>query len=167
MNRMPVNTTLLAVVIATLLFLVANYFDDKSRWMPKEPAPRAAMNPVRLPGPDEPISTIDSTGICDRAERELLQTVDNSRLCSSDDDCTLVDFGYPIQCMTSVAKDDITTLRLHFKNYESSCRFRVYYDCPTEGAERLAVCRNHQCTVELETIESLRDQTLDFLGIDQ
>ena len=95
----------------------------------------------------------------------MLAAVDEARHCVVDDDCTLFDYGYPIQCMTSVSMNEITALRRQYRIYESSCRFRVYYDCPTDGAERIAVCRSNQCTVEIETIDSLRDETLDYLGI--
>jgi hypothetical protein len=43
----------------------------------------------------------------------------------------------------------------------------VYYDCDTEGAERIPVCRNKRCAVALDTIDSLKDETLDFLGIER
>jgi hypothetical protein len=68
--------------------------------------------------------------------------------------------------MTSVAMTEITALRLKYREYEAHCRFRVYYDCPTDGIERIAVCRNNQCAVELETIDALRDETLHHIGIE-
>ena len=106
-------------------------------------------------------------GNCDTAERELLSAVENSRHCDTDEDCTLFDYGYPIQCMTSVSASAISALRLEYREYDASCRHRVFYDCDAAGAERVAVCRNAQCSVELETLESLKDETLDHLGIDR
>ena len=69
--------------------------------------------------------------------------------------------------MTSVAKSEITALRLEYRNYERSCLYRVYYDCPTGHMERQAVCRNNRCTVELQSNEILEEATLDYLGIDR
>lgn len=165
MKRHSSSTTLIAVVIAGVLFVIANYFEDEDRWQLTEPD-RPAMNPARDSSLGGPVKTIETAGRCEAAENAMLLAVENSRYCTTDDDCTLFDYGYPIQCMTSVSMSEITALRLQYRDYEASCRFRVYYDCPTEGAARLAVCRNNQCTVELETIDSLRDETLDYLGIE-
>ena len=83
----------------------------------------------------------------------------------TDSDCTLFDFGYPIDCMTSVAKSEITDLRLEYRRYEESCDFRVYFDCPAEPMVRRAVCQQNRCSVSLETIDGLEKETLDYLGI--
>lgn len=156
---------MLAVAIAVVLFLVANHFDRKAPWQP-DVQPPVSINPVRDSGIAGPLRTVETAGRCDAAENDMREAVAAAQSCSTDDDCTLFDYGYPIQCMTSVAKSEITSLRLRYRDYESSCQFRVYYDCPTDGAERVAVCRNRQCVVELETIDALRDETLHHIGID-
>jgi hypothetical protein len=102
---------------------------------------------------------------CGETEEALRALVDESQSCSVDDDCTIFDFGYPIQCLTSVAKSQITALRLEYRKYEQSCDYRVYYDCPSEPLERYPVCRNNHCTVELRTIDLLREETLDHIGV--
>ena len=102
---------------------------------------------------------------CEETENALRDRIDTARKCTTDDDCTLVDFGYPIDCMTSVAKSDISGLRLEYRKYEASCDFRVYFDCPAEPMERLAVCRENRCSVSLETRDIPVDETLDYLGI--
>lgn len=96
----------------------------------------------------------------------MRQSVSDSQHCVTDDDCTLFDYGYPIQCLTSVAKSEITALRLEYRNYERSCAYRVYYDCPSGESERQAVCRNQLCEVEIVTIDGLKDETLEYLGIE-
>ena len=94
--------------------------------------------------------------------------VEESRSCLRDEDCTIFDYGYPIQCLTSVAKSEITALRLEYRDYEKDCEHRVYYDCPSEPLEREPVCRNGRCEVELRTLdEYLRDETLQHLGIEE
>ncbi|HEX9853494.1 MAG TPA: hypothetical protein VGA68_10790 [Woeseiaceae bacterium] len=165
MNRRSSNTTWLALALALGLFLIANHFDDSSRWQPRELS-RTSLNPPRESGLRGPVRTEQSSGGCDAAESEMLRTVENSRNCATDDDCTLFDYGYPIQCMTSVSNSEITALRRQYGQYEASCRFRVYYDCDIEGAQRRAVCRSDRCTVELETLDLLKDETLHHLGIE-
>jgi hypothetical protein len=96
----------------------------------------------------------------------MRQTVNKARQCVIDADCTLFDYGYPIECMTSVAKSEITALRLEYRKYEQSCAYRVYYDCPSGDTQREAVCRNNRCEVELMTIDILKDETLEYLGIE-
>ncbi len=156
---------MLAVALALGLFLIANHFDDRSRWQPRE-LDRATLNAPRDSGLRGPVRSVQSSGSCDAAESEMLRAVENSRYCATDDDCTLFDYGYPIQCMTSVSNSEITALRRQYDLYEASCRFRVYYDCDTDGAERRAICRSNRCTVELETLDSLKEETLQHLGIE-
>lgn len=165
MKRRSTNTTLLAVAIAVVLFLIANHFDNRAPWQPDPPV-QVTMKPAARSTSGEPLRTIDSAGRCDAAELEMQDAVANAQSCRTDDDCTIFDYGYPIQCMTSVAKSEISALRLKYRDYEASCRFRVYYDCPTEGTERIAVCRNNQCAVELDSIDALRDETLHHIGIE-
>lgn len=166
MNRLPVNTTLISVALAIGLFTIASFFEDDSRWMPVEPAALRTTPQRPSSGLGGPLKTTSSAESCEQSEQLLQQSVAAARHCSTDDDCTLFDYGYPIQCLTSVAKSEITNLRLDFKRYELSCDYRVYYDCPTGDVDRRAVCRGNLCTVELETIDSLRDETLEYLGID-
>lgn len=166
MKKRPVNPTLLAVIIAVVLFLIANHFDDREPWQPVD-TPDTSLNPQRPSGLRGPLRTLEDTASCENAEGAMLRAVEDAQHCRTDDDCTLFDYGYPIQCMTSVSKDDISALRAQYRNYEASCRFRVYYDCPTDSAERIAVCRNSRCAVEFKTLELLKDETLDHLGIDR
>jgi hypothetical protein len=102
---------------------------------------------------------------CEQAEAGMVAMVDEARYCTTDDDCTLFDYGYPIQCLTSVNRAQITALRQEYRRYEASCSYRVYYDCPSGEMQREAVCRNNRCAVDLVTDELLKDQTLRHLGI--
>jgi len=114
-------------------------------------------------------STLRSDGVlqsCREAEDSIRQIVDASQYCNVDDDCTIFDYGYPIQCLTSVAKSEITTLRKEYDKYQQSCEYRVYYDCPSEPLRRQAVCRRNHCVVVLQTIDLLRDATLNHIGVE-
>lgn len=122
-----------------------------------------SLNERRL---DTPVRANTSTASCEQAEATMLAKVEESRFCVTDSDCTLFDYGYPIQCLTSVARSEITSLRLEYQNYHDSCAYRVYYDCPSGEAEREAVCRDNRCEVELVTIDALKDETLEYLGIE-
>lgn len=165
MNRLPYATALVSVSLAVVLWLIATWLESDSHWLVTEPAAGTpdAANEVR---PDTPLRTGPSAASCQRAEDALRAKVEDSQYCSNDDDCTLFDYGYPIQCLTSVAKIEITALRLEYRNYERSCEHRVYYDCPTGPMERRAVCRSNRCTVELESTEILEKETLDYLGLE-
>jgi len=145
---------------------VATLLEDDARWLPEVPDERID---VTLPVPREDSELKINTDVmsCEQAESEIVRMVDDARYCSTDDDCTLFDYGYPIQCLTSVAKDEITALRLEYRRYEQSCSYRVYYDCPSGEMQRKAVCRNNRCEVELVTDEVLKDLTLRHLGIEQ
>lgn len=166
MNRLPLKTTLISAAAAIGLFAIASWFEDDARWVPPQPTGSRAAPERPSSGIRGPLETTSAAESCERSERLLQESVEASRYCAADDDCTLFDYGYPIQCLTSVAKSEISNLRLEFKRYEMSCDYRVYYDCPTGEADRQAVCRENRCSVELETIDSLREETLEHLGID-
>ena len=165
MNRLPYATAVVAVTVAVALWLVATWLEGDSPWLVPGPTPGAGSETIRV-RPDSPVEIRPDTAGCEQAEDALRRKIDGARYCSVDDDCTLFDFGYPIQCLTSVAKTNITALRLEYRHYEQSCAYRVYYDCPTGRMERQAVCRNNRCAVELQSTEVLEEQTLDYLGLD-
>lgn len=158
-NRLPVTAALAPIIVALLIgFLIRIVNDDPAGEQIKSgDAPTAAATVPAHPALPE----------CKDTEDSLRERVETARHCDTDSDCTLFDFGYPIECMTSVAKSEITALRLEYRKYEQSCDFRVYYDCPAEPMQRRAVCHEQRCTVSLETIDTLRDETLEYLGIDE
>ena len=152
------------IAAAVVLWAVASFFEDDARWT--ELAPGSARDlPSDAPRADTPLRTNTSAASCEQAEAAMLRKVDESRYCVIDDDCTLFDYGYPIQCLTSITKNEITALRREYENYHESCQYRVYYDCPSGDAERVAVCRNNRCEVELVMPDILQDETLKHLGI--
>jgi hypothetical protein len=157
-------TVLISVVAAVVLWLGATLFEDDSRWLPPEANTRFDTA-VEAPRRDTPVRIDTDVLSCSQAESNLQAKVDDARYCSIDDDCTLFDYGYPIQCLTSVSKSEITSLRTEYRQYESSCAYRVYYDCPSGDMERQAVCRNNLCSVELISNDPLQDMTLQHLGI--
>jgi hypothetical protein len=165
MNRLPFATALISVAVAVALWLIASMLEGDAPWLTPSPdsASPAATGQVR---PDTPVQVSPDNAGCEQAEDALRAKVDDAQYCSSDDDCTLFDYGYPIQCLTSVAKNEITALRLEYRNYEQSCAYRVYYDCPTGRMERQAICRNNRCAVELQSNDILEEETLDYLGLD-
>ena len=163
MNRLPFATALISIVVAVGLWLIAMWLESDTPWLTPPPDDSLATSDVR---PDTPVKTDAGVPACEQVEDALRIMVQDSQFCSTDDDCTLFDFGYPIQCLTSVAKSEITTLRLEYWRYERSCAYRVYYDCPTGRMQRQAVCRSNQCAVELQSNEILEEETLDYLGID-
>lgn len=157
-------TVLVSVAVAVGLWLVATLLEDDDRWLPAEIA-TASDQGLSTPRPDTPLETVADASSCQRVETRLVEQVEAARHCATDDDCTLFDFGYPMQCMNSVAKSEITALRFAFRDYEASCAYRVYYDCPSGSMERQAVCRSNRCAVELVRIEPPKDETLRHLGI--
>ena len=157
-------TILLSVVLAVVLWFAATWFEDDARWLPGEPVQPVDMS-LDAPRRDTPLRVNTDALSCQQVEANLVSDVEASQYCATDDDCTLFDYGYPIQCMTSVARDEITALRMAYRNYEQSCAYRVYYDCPSGEMERQAVCRNNRCEVELLTLDPLTDETLQHLGI--
>ena len=165
MNRLPFATALISVTVAVALWLIATMLEGGAPWLAPTPEPGSgiANGQVR---PDTPVQASPDNAGCELAEDALRGKVDDAQYCSSDDECTLFDYGYPIQCLTSVAKNEITALRLEYRNYEKSCAYRVYYDCPTGRMERQAVCRSNRCAVELQSNDILEEETLDYLGLD-
>ncbi len=162
---MPPHIVALSVIVAVVLWYGATLLEGE-RMDSVTQSPAVAPQDFTRQKSDSPVVGGAAALRCQEAEQRLQSLVDESRYCASDDDCTIFDFGYPIQCLTSVAKSEITNLRLEYRNYESNCEFRVYYDCPAEPMERQPVCRNHRCEVELGSLDELRDQTLQHLGID-
>ena len=147
-------TVLLSVALAVSLWFVATWFEDDARWLPAE-ATQTNELALEAPRSDSALRVNTDALSCQQVEEELVADVASSQYCSTDEDCTLFDYGYPIQCMTSVSKQEITALRLAYRDYEQSCSYRVYYDCPSGNMERQAVCRNSRCEVELVTIDPL------------
>ena len=154
----------ISAAAAVVLWLVATWFEDDARWLPDvaESSPAFAVPAPRV---DTPLRTNTDALSCQQTEEALVERVAESQYCSTDDDCTLFDYGYPIQCLTSVSKTEITSLRLAYRRYEDNCAYRVYYDCPSGDMERQAVCRNNRCEVELVSIDPLESETLQHLGI--
>ncbi len=163
MKNLTSSTTAVSFVIAALLFVVASWIEGDR---PVPPPPENVPTFLREVRPDSAIRDDLATQSCRDAEIRLKETLEASQYCEVDADCTIFDYGYPIQCLTSVAQTEISALRLEYRNYEQSCSYRVYYDCPSEPLERHPVCRNNRCAVELRTLNLLRDQTLEHLGID-
>ena len=165
MNRLPFATAIISVVVAIALWLVATWLESDSPWLDTDPASATGIGNVEV-RPDTPVQVIPDAADCEQAENVLRARVYDAQFCLSDDDCTLFDYGYPIECLTSVAKSEITALRLEYRNYEQSCAYRVYYDCPTGDMERQAVCRSNRCAVDLKSTDILEGKTLDYLGLD-
>ena len=165
MDRLPLAVTLVSIVIAFVLWLIAYSLESDSRWFPEQSDTQEQPEWLSL-AEDTPLRTSGTAGDCMQTEEDLRASVEQARACNSDADCTLFDYGYPIQCMTSIVKSEITALRLAYRNYERHCEFRVYYDCPTGEMEREPVCRNNRCAVELTGNDVLNEETLDYLGIE-
>ena len=166
MNRLPYATALISISLAVILWFIATRFEDESRWLTMQEGTPPDLT-TQQPGKDTPVQTTQNITNCEQAEDDLRKKVAGAQSCSTDDDCTVADYGYPIQCLTSVAKSEITSLRLEYRNYEKNCAFRVYYDCPSGQARRQAVCHNNRCEVDLITTDLLQEETLEYLGIEQ
>lgn len=162
MSRLTISTAIAWLLVIFLLWFMIRIDSENASWLRMgtvEPAAPATAEPAVQPESSALALT------CEESENALRDRLDTARHCTMDSDCTLFDFGHPIDCMTSVAKTEITVLRLEYRRYEESCEFRVYFDCPAEPMERRAVCRENRCSVSLETTDILEDETLDFLGI--
>lgn len=147
MQKSTVNVLRLSVAVAVGLWLVATLGEMmlRSPPPPERPSGEAAApgtEPRQGASPALPAS-------CPAVEDNLEALVGESRDCRTDDDCTLFDYGYPIDCMTSVAKSAVPALRRAYRQYDESCEHRLFFDCPTEPFVRVAVCRSSRCTVEL------------------
>jgi hypothetical protein len=166
MGKLPLSTALLSATVAVALWYLATMLEGNRPWA-------ITQTTVEPPSPfgrqagDTPVLGGGAALDCQQSERKLQTLVESARYCVSDDDCTIFDYGYPIQCLTSVANASITALRLEYREYEQSCRYRVYYDCPSEPLERHAVCRSKRCEVELRAFDYLKDETLQHIGADQ
>lgn len=165
MTYMSSSTTAVSLIIAIILFSVATWL-DRNRPAPALPPPEKTPMMVTDVRPDTAVLDESALRSCREAESTLMSRLDESQSCQVDSDCIIFDYGYPIQCLTSVAQADVSALRLEYQNYEESCDHRVYYDCPSEPMERKPVCRNNRCAVELQTLDFLKDETLRHLGID-
>ncbi len=160
MNRLTLTATIAWLLAIILLIIMIEHENLSWRQIGTGESPAAPFaEPLAWSAPDPPALS------CEEAENALRDRVETARCCTSDSDCTLFDFGYPMDCMTSVAKSEITGLRLEYRRYEQSCDFRVYFDCPAEPMGRRAVCQENRCSVSLQTIDILEEETLEYLGI--
>jgi hypothetical protein len=153
-----------AVAVAVALWLLATLVDNRLR--PPEPLPSEDVAPVGndRPGDAPPASVARPPRSCEASEERLKRMIDEARFCNVDDDCTLFDYGYPLDCMTSIAKEEIPVLRDEYRDYDESCEFRVFYDCPTDPYVRLALCQNNRCVVELDRRDDLQESTLEQMN---
>ncbi len=154
--------------VAVVLWLLATLLQVGLR--PDLPVPEPQPEPVQESLRQESSPAGERLSLqesCTRAESEIRSIVSDARQCATDDDCTLFDYGYPIDCMTSVAKSDIVTLREGFREYGERCEHRVFFDCPTEPFVRLPVCQSGRCEVELVDPRNLQEETLEELRGEQ
>lgn len=166
MEKLPITVTLVALAFALVLWYIAYSLEGDSRWFPDAGQSEAPPDWLSARS-DSPVRTNEDERNCAETEDEMRLNVEAARACTSDSDCTLFDYGYPIECLTSVSKKHITSLRLAYREYEKQCEFRVYYDCPTGEVRRRPVCVNNRCAVDLTGNEILTEQTLDHLGIER
>ena len=160
MQKSTINTLRLSAVVAVALWLLATLGDLLLR----PPPPRSVPAAGEAVGASEDRTRASAQAIpasCPDVEDNLETLVSESRACRTDDDCTLFDYGYPIDCMTSVAKTAIPALRTAYRQYDDSCEHRLFYDCPTEPFVRVPVCRNQRCTVELFGNGSVEGRSLE------
>lgn len=156
MQKSTINVLRVSVVVAIGLWLVATLGEMVLR--PPPPPESAFAGPKANVEQPQPAALPPS---CPAVEDNLEVLVAESLACRTDDDCTLFDYGYPIDCMTSVAKDAVPGLRRAYKQYDESCEHRLFYDCPTEPFVRVPVCRSNRCTVELFGNGSNEGRTLE------
>ncbi len=152
-----------SLVIAVVLFTVATLIEGE-RPAPEPPPAEATPQLIREVRPDTAVRDDRVAQTCQDAEAALMARVEAAQACEVDEDCTILDYGYPIQCLTSIAQDQVTAVRLQYRSYEESCTYRVYYDCPAEPLERVPVCRSNRCEVELRTNDQLKQLTLDYIN---
>jgi hypothetical protein len=165
MSRLPLVAAVLSALLAGLLWWLATSLESEQRWLDAARPDVSAGNSAQHEPARDTALRVEKPG-CEQAEEDIRQSVGAARACRTDDDCIVFDYGYPIECLTSVARAEISGLRQAFERYHRSCEYRVYYDCPTGEAERRAVCRNRQCTINLVTLDALKDDTLDHLGFE-
>jgi hypothetical protein len=153
-----------AVAVAVILWLLATVIEGRLHisdpFLPAATEPVEDKRAVDVPAGEAPSNPVS----CEASEDRLRLVIDGARSCKVDDDCTLFDYGYPLDCMTSVAKSEIPLLRQEYRKYDESCEFRVFYDCPTDPYVRLALCRNSRCIVELDRRDDLQDSTLEQMN---
>jgi len=157
------STTAVSIVIAIVLFGVTSLIDQR-RPKPPQTEPEVVPQMLRMADRQSTLYNVEDTQSCQAAESTLLATVDAAQGCQVDADCTILDYGYPIQCLTSIAQEGVSAVRLEYRNYEESCAYRVFYDCPTEPMKRVPVCRNNRCEVELQRHDALRELTMDYIN---
>ena len=163
MKQFGSSTMAISLVIAVVLFAVASLIEGE-RPAPEPPPAEDTPQIIREVRPDTAVRDDRDTQTCKAAETALMAKVEAAQACEVDDDCTILDYGYPIQCLTSIAQDQVTAVRLQYRSYEESCTYRVYYDCPSEPLKRVPICRNNRCEVELQTNDELKQLTLDYIN---
>lgn len=165
MNNTSAKTTSISILAAVILWAVATWLEGETS-QPQSASIETVRAFVNEVTPDSEIRTDVVLQSCRAAEADVQSLVEASQYCDIDEDCTIFDYGFPIQCLTSVSVSAITALRMEYRNYQQSCEYRVYYDCPSEPLQRQPVCRNNRCAVELHTLDFLKDATLDHIGVD-
>lgn len=162
MKYLSSSTTSLSIAVAVVLFVVATLLEGDPA-PPELPPPEKTPQLIRDVRPDSSVRDGSQALACRDAEDALLQTVEAARACQVDEDCTILDYGYPLQCMTSIAQASVSDYRAEYSQYEAACEYRVYYDCPSAPMTRTPVCRQNRCEVELTRHEALKQLTMDHI----
>jgi hypothetical protein len=165
MNRLPLAIAALTALLAVVLWFIATMLERKAdeQILAAHMEQQSSHSMRTESGQDGDLEVATTDSDCTAVENDLRIVIEGSKSCRRDSDCAVFDYGYPIECMTSVARSEISSLRESFKTYHESCEYRVYYDCPTGEAQRQAVCRERQCEIELVDVDALTEETIDFL----
>ena len=126
----------LSIAIAVVLFAAATWLEGEQP-EPELPPPEKTPQMIMGVRPDSVVRDDRDGRSCKDAEARLRATVEAAQSCEVDEDCTILDYGYPLQCMTSIAQSKVSAFRLEYQRYEESCDYRVYYDCPSEPLVRV------------------------------
>ncbi len=163
------RVSLIAIGVSVLLVMTLWLFAESLRQAPPPvsvPTPAPQVVPAPTAPVNRPTAGSEETLSCATVESRLIEQLAASRSCTRNADCTIVDYGYPVECLTAVARAQISELRQAFFAYRERCEYRVYYDCPTGDARPYAVCDAGRCEVRLLLPDRLSDDTLDYLEQD-
>ena len=122
-----VHVELVGVIIASLIFLVVIGLVEINEPGRSESAVPLVLDTVDPVAPHAVFDTPEYPD-CEQAESQLAVQMDQSRSCVVDTDCTVVTFGCPFGCTSSISKTALEDLRRAEIAFQEQCH-RCPYLC--------------------------------------
>jgi hypothetical protein len=158
----PVRVQYAGAIFAAIVFvLLISFIEiyDSNRFVPLESQVQADDKALPVQRTQDAPTEPD----CAAAEEAFAATLDQSRSCRVDSDCSLARFECPFECVTSVSRSIVEDLKREEASFQQACG-RCESSCSQSLEKWRAACVRQRCIVMDRSIEELEEATLQRLN---